>query len=77
MELAQKGQPAQTVFGGTWYMNEWNFAQFSSLRDQVNEVKFYTELDELLIRMSEEENKPLDKVVHDCYTKTQMLLAES
>ena len=77
MELAQKGQHAQTIFGGTWYMNEWNFAQFSSLRDQVNEVKFYTELDELLIRMSEEENKPLDKVVHDCYTKMQMLLAES
>lgn len=77
MDLAQKGQPAQTVFGGTWYMSEWNFAQFSSLRDQVNEVKFYTELDELLIRISGEESKPLDEVVHDNYTKMQMLLAES
>ncbi len=77
MDLAQKGQPAQTVFGGTWYMSEWNFAQFSSLRDQVNAVKFYTELDELLIRISGEESKPLDEVVHDNYTKMQMLLAES
>ena len=77
MDLPQRNQPAQTVFGGTWYMSEWNFAQFSSLRGQVNEVKFYTELDELLIRISEEGSKPLDKVVHDNYMKMQMMLAES
>ena len=58
-------------------MSEWNFAQFSSLRGQVNEVKFYTELDELLIRISEEGSKPLDKVVHYNYMKMQMMLAES
>ncbi|MCI9193618.1 MAG: extracellular solute-binding protein [Acutalibacter muris] len=79
-ELGQKSYPAMTVFGGSWYMSDWNFQEYTNLLEQVNAVKFYTELDDSITQINillEEGKKSLETIVHNQYVKMQMLLAES
>lgn len=61
------------------YMNQWNFQQFTKLREEINVAKFYTPLDKAVndaysVISDEDELRDL---VHKQYVLMQMLLAES
>lgn len=74
MDLYSKDEP--------WHnnsMSQWNFEQFSRLRDEINTAKFYTPLDKLVRdawSLSADEDE-LRKLVHKQYVTMQMMLAES
>ncbi len=78
MDLCQKAEKAM----GGWYLNQWNYQQFTAVRDQINAVEYVTpvvvELIELWQRLgAAEDGAELEKLVHDSYTRMQMILAES
>lgn len=64
-------------------MSEGNWREFSSLREQINAVKFYTPLDGALEEIArtwfeaERKEDRLEGIVHDQYMKVKMMLAES
>lgn len=78
IEIGSKDEPLHNR-----YMNESNFQEFTAVRDQINEVKFYTPLDTVfsdtlaIWYKSANTDENLKKVVHDQYMKMQMMLAES
>ncbi len=78
MDLCQKEE--KTADG--WYLSEWNYQQFTEVRDQINAVEYMTpvviELMELWPQVNAAEDEAqLEKLVHDSYTRMQMILAES
>lgn len=64
-------------------MSKANFEEFSTVREQINAVKFYTPLDKAiwdisaLWHSSEQTPEALEEIVHTQYTKMEMMLAES
>lgn len=78
MDLCQKKDPCEDG----WYLSDWNFQQYSAIRDQINAVEFvtpvYIELEELVQKAGEAEDEAqLEKLIHETYTRMQMILAES
>ncbi len=78
MDLCQKEE--KTADG--WYLSEWNYQQFTEVRDQINAVEYMTpvviELMELWPQVNAAEDEAqLEKLVHDSYTRMRMILAES
>ncbi len=74
------GLHGQSVNG--WFLNDWNFEQFASARDQIDQTAYlgplYTEMLELNDKVLQaESDAELDKLVHEAYTRMQMILAES
>lgn len=63
-----------------WNMNDWNYEQFRTIREQIDTVQFYTPLDVQLRNIVPEHfntEQPMDKIVHRAYMTMRMLLAES
>lgn len=63
-----------------WSMNDWNYEQFRTIREQIDTVQFYTPLDVQLRNIVPEHfntEQPMDKIVHRAYMTMRMLLAES
>lgn len=60
-------------------MSEWNFGQFTQLREEINVVKFYTPLDSLVFEAWDLNagDDELRELVHKAYVKMNMYLAES
>lgn len=81
MEL---GNSDNRFMWGPWYMNDWNYEQYTNIRDRIDSVRFYTPLDReaenTLVPACRDEGATEDsirKAVHSCYTTMQMMLAES
>lgn len=81
MEL---GNSDNRFMWGPWYMNDWNYEQYTNIRDRIDSVRFYTPLDReaenTLIPACRDEGATEDsirKAVHSLYTTMQMMLAES
>lgn len=78
MDLCQKQDRCQDG----WYLSDWNFQQYSVIWDQINAVEYvtpvYIELAELYQKVNEAEDEAqLESLIHDAYTRMQMILAES
>ena len=68
--------------GLEWRLSEWNFAQYAALREQINVVDYMTPVNRELMDLwyqadAAEDEAQLEKLVHDSYTRMQMILAES
>lgn len=63
------------------YMSESLYKEFETFRESISRVDFYTPLDGELFQLEceiyDEPSKPIEKLVHDTYTRMNMMLAES
>lgn len=65
-----------------WFLSESNYREYSKVRSQINEVKFYTPLDITLTEMfnslsGKESEKELAELISQTYQTMKMELAES
>lgn len=77
MELGQidMGAAKKILMRG---MNQWNFQEFSRVREQINQARFYSGLDRQLMEVwADAEKNGAEDAIHRAYVTMQMMLAES
>lgn len=72
------------IYGNSWFMNDWNFEQYTQARDRIDAVKFFTPLDREAestlgeaCRAEDATEDSIRRAVHSAYTTMKMMLAES